>query len=590
MDEINFMFIYNTPMKKFTTLFFISFLVACAFADTLAYQYSITGIKGEALENVINRLNTEQKNLTKPNTSTQAQKFNELIPINVEKALEPYGYFHSNVQSRIYQIRPYKFKISVTPGPVTIVQSANIKLTGPGANNAALRKYLLKAKKKLHSGKRLNTSHYDEIKKDFFTIAEQQGYMKGYFSQHKIRINRKINRADVSLTFNTGPRYYFGAVYFSKNPMATSFLRRYLPFKPGEPFSSDKLLSLQNTLGGTIYFSNVSVDANVTKANQHHEVPVKVQLTPAKAQQYSLGLGYGTDTGARASYGWQWRRVTSTGHYIQTLAQVTQKQNDTFQARYVIPGKHPATDHYALTAGIFTNRPGDNGDQYTTEQIGGSYTQFRYNWLQTFALQYQHENYTVDNVSNTANTLIPSVSFEKVVANNRINTINGYKIRLMTQAGANFQNSDGSFFQGEVRGKYIKSFTKQRYRLILYGDLGATYVKNFANMPLSQRFFAGGANTLRGYDYQDLGPGRFLTVGGVEWQFRLHGNFYGSVLYNAGNATQNFSLDLKQAAGVGLLYRSPIGPIEITVSHPFENSTSLSTRNYVIQFTMGPDL
>lgn len=103
-------------------------------------------------------------------------------------------------------------------------------------------------------------------------------------------------------------------------------------------------------------------------------------------------------------------------------------------------------------------------------------------------------------------------------------------------------------------------------------------------------FFAGSAQTLRGYDYQELGPGRYLAIGGIELQRRLHGNFYGAAFYNAGNAVENFPINLQQAAGLGLLYRSPIGPIEVTVAHPFDTPYQYDKGGFKIQFSMGPDL
>lgn len=576
-------------MKKL--LFFITLLVFCqvATAAELMLQFQVTGIKGKALQNITDRLNTEQKALSTPLTYTKIQKLYNWAPLNIQKALEPYGYFHAAVKPTLtHKNQQYSLILKVTPGPVTHITESNITLEGPGKYDKSLLWLMYKTRKKLAVGRALNTDNYDRLKQKFFTFSENQGYLKGYFKTHIIRIDKDTNTATITLIFNTGPRYYFGQVYFSKNPMALSLLKRFVPFEAGQPFSSKKLLKLQTDLNSTVYFNRVTVSSHVKNA-RHYQIPIHVKLHPAKAQQYSFGLGYGTDTGARASVGWQWRRVTPTGHYLQTLLQVSQKRNDNFQARYIIPGKHPSTDHYALTAGVFTNEPGSGSDEYTTEQVGASYTKSYDWWLRTISLQFQHENFNFNNVNKTSNTLIPSVSWEKVKAYNRINTINGYRVYFQLDAGA-VSKFDASFLQAEFKGKYIRSFDKQRNRLILTSELGMTYVKDFADMPLSQRYFAGGAQTLRGYDYQALGPGRYLVVGGIEWQHRLHGKFYGALFYNAGNAAQNLPLNLQQAVGVGVLYRSPIGPIEVTVAHPFNEPDKLNFHDYRVQFTMGPDL
>jgi len=463
-------------------------------------------------------------------------------------------------------------------------------MTGPGKNNPALNKFLRKIRLKtgLKTGTILNTAEYEHAKQRFFDIAQKQGYLKGFFIKHAIKINKHNNTAVITLHFNTGPRYYFGKVYFAKNPFSTAFLRRFIPFKTGHPYSTARLLELQTNLSSTIYFSRVDIEPQITEAKNYH-VPVNVQLIPKKAKQYSLGIGYGTDTGARGSVGWEWRRVTKTGHYFQTLLQVSRQGNNLLQARYVIPGKNPVTDHYYINAGVFTGEPGDNDDKYTTRQVGVSAVTIQRGWQRTISLQFQHETFTVNHIDRKSSILLPGVSWERIRAHNRIRTRNGYRLFFNAELGVATQ-SDASFLQLEFQGKYIHSFDQQKNRIILRTDLGITAVKNFDDMPLSHRFYAGGSQSIRGFDYQELGSGRYLIVGSAEYQRQLHGNFYSALFYDVGNAIRKLPLRLKQSVGVGLVYRSPIGPIAITVAHPLDQGLKLSLNSLKIQFTMGPDL
>lgn len=577
-------------MKKvcFCWIFLICWHVA--FAAGLTLQFQLQGISGEPLKNATESLKALQTQLANTTTTATIQSFYLKAPNSIVKALEPFGYFHSKVSSQLKKKDHQIITIfSVKPGSVTRITKSTLKLIGPGSNNASLLKILHSAQKVLAVNQILNTINYEKIKDAFYATAENQGYLEGYFSDHLILVNRGKNTAVVTLTFDTGPRYYFGAVYYSKNPLAISFLNRYLPFQYGTPFSSQKLLTLQNNLSNTVYFNQVNVTYDIKHAKNYY-IPVDVKLAAAKPQKYSMGLGYGTDTGIRGTLGWEWRRVTDTGHYFQTLMQVSEKQNNNFQARYIIPGKNPVTDYYAITAGIFTDKPGTDGDSYTTEQIGVNYVNIFDAWTRTLSLQMQHEDFTVDNIESSANTLIPSVSWEKIVAANRINVNNGYRLYVNFQGGAVLSATNASFLQSEFQGKYIHSFDGEKNRLILSTDIGATLVNNFAEMPLSQRFFAGGAQSVRGYAYQSLGPGRYLGVGGIEWQRQLFGKFYGAAFYNAGNAVPNLPFTFAQAAGIGALYRSPIGPIEITVAHPFNQPFQFNQHGLTVQFTMGPDL
>lgn len=577
-------------MKKFKLCFIFIALFQIAFASGLTLQFRIKGISGKPLENAVESLKSLQTLTVQTVTPSTIQVFYTRAAITIQKALEPFGYFHSTVHGQIKKKNNQFLTIfSVKSGPATVITASTINLTGPGQNNRLLQKVLRHAKKILAATQQLNTILYEKIKQDFYTQAENQGYLKSYFSENIILVNRSKNTAVISLTFDTGPRYYFGALYFSKNPLAFNFLKRYAPFHYGTPFSSAKLLTLQSNLSGTVYFNQVDVTSDVKNAVNYY-VPVHVKLVPAKGQKYSFGLGYGTDTGTRGSVGWEWRHITSGGDYFQTLFQVSQRQNDNLQARYIIPGENPVTDYYAITAGIFTNKPGSNGDKYTTEQIGVNYVKQFFAWQRTLSLQLQHENFTVNNMNLKSNTLLPGIAWEKIKARNRINVNNGYRLYFHLESGAVLTHSNASFVQGEFQGKYIHSFDHKKNRLILSADIGLTLVKNFAQMPLSQRFFAGGTQSIRGFGYQALGPGRYLAVGSIEWQHQLCDKFYGSVFYNAGNAVENLPFTFEQAAGVGVLYRSPIGPIEITVAHPFSQPFQFNKQGLMVQFTMGPDL
>ncbi len=69
-------------------------------------------------------------------------------------------------------------------------------------------------------------------------------------------------------------------------------------------------------------------------------------------------------------------------------------------------------------------------------------------------------------------------------------------------------------------------------RVILRTDLGYTAVHDFNDLPLSLRFYAGGSQSVRGYEYQALGlpdGGRYLVVGSAEYQHQIYGNWNAAV-------------------------------------------------------------
>ena len=103
---------------------------------------------------------------------------------------------------------------------------------------------------------------------------------------------------------------------------------------------------------------------------------------------------------------------------------------------------------------------------------------------------------------------------------------------------------------------------------------GVTFLDgSIDEMPASLRFFTGGDRSVRGYDFQSLGPkdrkgevtgGKHLLVGSAELERAVYKNWGIAVFYDVGNAFNKFSdMDLHEGAGIGLRYYTPIGAIRL---------------------------
>ena len=131
-------------------------------------------------------------------------------------------------------------------------------------------------------------------------------------------------------------------MFFHQDVLDRELLTGYINFKPGEPLDVNKVLQLQNSLSDSPYWSRVEV---VTRQDQAEalEVPIDVNLVPAKTMRFSGGAGYGTDTGPRVKGTWDLRRINRRGHRAHIEASVSQIEQS-FLTSYLIPGPYPRTD------------------------------------------------------------------------------------------------------------------------------------------------------------------------------------------------------------------------------------------------------
>jgi translocation and assembly module TamA len=105
--------------------------------------------------------------------------------------------------------------------------------------------------------------------------------------------------------------------------------------------------------------------------------------------------------------------------------------------------------------------------------------------------------------------------------------------------------------------------------------VGYIFAKDFEKVPYNLRYFAGGDQSLRGFDYKSLSPveygykvgGQGLAVGSLEYNYQFKDGWRGAVFSDFGNAyDKSFSNDTEYSVGVGLRWKSPIGPIRIDVA------------------------
>ena len=147
----------------------------------------------------------------------------------------------------------------------------------------------------------------------------------------------------------------------------------------------------------------------------------------------------------------------------------------------------------------------------------------------------------------------------------------------------------------DLQAKGLTSFAGG-HRLLGRLQAGGIATNDFAAIPPSLRFFAGGDQSVRGYDYQSLSPrdsagkrvgGRYLLVGSVEYQYPLAERWRLATFVDQGNAFDHLNDPLQTGVGIGLRWVSPVGPLRLDLAHALDDEQG---SNFRIHFSMGPEL
>ena len=551
----------------------------------------VEGVEGPPRDNILAFLDINRFAGKPAPEETELRWLHGNAERNIRDALQPFGYYEPAIESALNRVAAgWEARYRIQPGRAMRVAAVDIQVLGEGEQDPAFQKLL--AALPIAKGQVLDQPKYEQLKLNLETLATERGYFDARFTEHAIEIDLQAYEATVKLHYDTGKRYRFGDIAFKQDILSPKLLNRYPRFKPGDPYDANELLKLQSDLGGSPYFSQVQIDTSQDTVT--HTAPIDVQLTPNKKRKFSAGLGYGTDTGVRGKAKVEQRWINRQGHHYEAELQLSPIKS-VLGFKYIIPGQDPTTDEYALTAG-YTLQNYDDQD-YERIALGGSWQRQDGKWLKNYNLSLQYEDYQIgDEPRSTSLLLIPGLNWTWIDADDRLYTTRGLLFGFELRGASTLLLSDINFVQGVLHLKWVRALNDDS-RFIARGDLGATAIKeDFEDLPASLRFYTGGDASVRGYAYNKIGPtddggtvvgGKNLVVGSLEYEHRVWGDWSVAAFIDSGDAFDGASPDLKTGAGMGLRWRSPVGPVRIDFASGLDRPPGDAFR---FSFSIGPDL
>lgn len=512
----------------------------------------------------------------------------------INQALAPFGYYRSSTKSTLERVdNIWQANYEIDTGDPIMLTMVDISVTGEAQTDEEYRKVIEQSS--LELGTPLLHESYESLKREFQLLASQRGYFDSVLKTSKIQVDLKKYEAGVELHFDSGDRYYLGAVsFFQDKPwLSDTMLGKFSDIKLGQPYLTGDLQQLQGDLSNTEYYREVTLDVSPENANEDRLIPVNVNLLARNPTRYTFGAGFGTDTGARVKAGITRRRVNELGHHF-TAEVLLAELRVGVAGEYTIPGSDPRTDAWGFRAS-FLDENTDTSD-FTSSSIGGFYRLRDGLWIKTYSLDYLVERFTVLDEEDTSELLIPSAEWTRTYpfqADQRVAPDFGTQITLSIRGAAESVLSDTNFLQPMVTGKWIYSFDNST-RLIARGAAGTTTVSDFDQLPTSIRFFSGGDNTVRGFDYNTIGPveegevvgGRHLLESSLEYEVPFAEQWSAAGFTDVGDAFDD-SPDYKTGVGLGVRWRSPIGPVRFDVAHALDRPPGNRWR---LHLTIGSDL
>ncbi len=427
---------------------------------------------------------------------------------------------------------------------------------------------------------------------------------KGYISvqiQEMAYVNTQTNRVDITYNISENDIAYVEKIKIRGNVKTKDVvIRRELRIHPGDRFDGDKLKRSKERLQNLGFFEDVGYDTEDTAAADKKDLIVDVKET--KTGAFSFGGGYSTVDQLvgfveieQKNFDWKnWPYFTGAGQNLKLRASLGSVSND-FDLSFTEPWVFDYPVSFGFDAYRRTHkRATDVGYGYDEKINGGDIRLGKE--LSDYVrgnFSYRYDSITIGDISSDASDDLRSENGKNSISSatfgltydSRNNIFDTTKGDLLTGsiecAGGPFAGSkDFAKFFG-LASHYIPLIRSSA--LQLQGRLGLATVYGDSNkIPIYERFFAGGADTVRGYHERKVGPvdpasadplgGNALVVGNLEYDYPLFSFLKLAAFYDVGNVWSRVSEmgkgGFKSGMGLGFRVKTPIGPITLDYGIP----------------------
>jgi len=431
-------------------------------------------------------------------------------------------------------------------------------------------------------------------------------YQKGYMLAQvdgASALNSRTGKVDITYTVIEDELIYIDKIKIKGNTKTKDVvIRRELRAYPGEKFDGGNLRRSKERLYNLGYFEEVTLDTKPGTAANKQDLLVTVKET--KTGEFSFGGGFssverliGFVSVTQKNFDlFNFPSFTGDGQKLRLVGEF-----GTIRENYELGWTEPWIFDFPLLFGFDVyqrtrSRREGLGYGYEEQRRGGDirlgkeFTEYL-----SGHFMYTMEDVKIEDVSSDASAALKAEEgknqLNKVLLyltqdkrNNIFNPTTGYLISASTEGAGGFLGGDKDFTK-YVFGTNLYFTHFKKFVLELKGKIGiADTFDDTPAVPIYERFYAGGSNTIRGYRERRIGPkdstsndpigGEGMLVGNVEYTFPLYEKVIkGAVFYDMGNIWEQWedieTNGLKSSAGFGVRVKTPIGPVRLDWGYPF---------------------
>ncbi|MEQ9812383.1 MAG: autotransporter assembly complex family protein [Azospirillaceae bacterium] len=394
----------------------------------------------------------------------------------------------------------------------------------------------------------------------------------------------------MALTFTTepGPRAVLGEVSFvGLERTDAGFLQTTIPFAFGTPYAPDRIRELRDDLTELNLFRSIRV-APADELAADGSLPLTVTLEERPPRTIGFGAAYGTSSGLSFNAYWRHRNLFGQAERLSVegeVSEILENSAEDFGYHLDVSFEKPYFPIPAMSALAEASADREILEAYEREGFelfGG----IAYEWSEEVTLR---GGVLVSQSSIVEDGMRDDIFLVglrgRATYDDRDDVLDpteGINASLSMSGFSEALGADRSFLSARLDGSTYFDFGGQGdIVLALRGAVGSITGEETADIPADRRFYAGGGGSVRGYDFQSVGPldpdgspsgGRSLVEASAELRIRVFED-YGIVPFvDAGqvfdDSYPDFGEEFQIGAGIGLRYYSDFGPIRLDFAVP----------------------
>lgn len=444
----------------------------------------------------------------------------------------------------------------------------------------------------------------DKLKYDISSVQSfyfEKGYITAEVDVDTI-LNEKTGRLELVYKIVENELAYIDKIKVRGNTKTRDIvIRRELRSYPGEAFDGKKLKRSKERLYNLGFFQEVSYDTERTSVANKRDLIVNVK--EAKTGEFAFGAGFSSverfvgfvEIAQRNFDIANWHTFTGAGQDLRLKAEF-----GTSRREYDLSFTEPWIFGYPLSFGIdgysrVRERSGTTGYSYDEERRGGDIRLGKeFTELVRADLMYKLENVDISNVpdgasadlrnevgKNTISSLLLGITRDS--RDNIYNPTKGLVLSTSGELAGGPLGQDKDFFKVMGTVDFYKTLMRKLLLELKLVAAGADTYEDTDTLPVYERFYAGGTNTIRGFKERTVGPkdssgepvgGESALYGTCELTYPLFKLIKVATFCDFGNVWEKLgefaSGDFKYSVGLGLRVKTPMGPVKLDYGYPLE--------------------